>query len=258
MNRKEFLQAAERFKEQSAFIRKATAESIVGEGSEEKQKRIDLLLKPENYTKFFDYYLGKDTPIPLADSPCAWYHLETYKELYRKPFITQFRLVFRGGAKSIHSNVGNPLALKQAGLVKFFLVIGANELRAKMLLADLQVQFESNQRIIKDFGPQISYGNWMDGMFETADRCYFMALGIEQPFRGLRHYANRIQMASVDDVEDRKIAMNPRIIEERGQKITGDLVGAFDKNSARLVIANNYITRRGIVNYLLKKKGFEL
>jgi len=34
------------------------------------------------------------------------------------------------------------------------------KLRAKMLLADLQVQLESNQRIIKDFGSQISYGNW--------------------------------------------------------------------------------------------------
>src|SRR5664280_716330 len=120
MNKKEFLQAAEHFKEYSAFVKRATAESIIGEGSEEQGKRIAHLLKPENYKEFFDFYLGKDTPIPLADSPCAWYHLETYKEIYRKPFITQFRIVFRGGAKSIHSNVGNPLALKQAGLVKFF------------------------------------------------------------------------------------------------------------------------------------------
>jgi hypothetical protein len=258
MNKKELQQARDLFKENSAFIRRSTIESIIGESEAAREKRIEHLLKPENYKEFFDYYLGKDTPIPMADSPCAWYHLETYKELYRKPFITQFRLVFRGGAKSIHSDVGNPLALKQSGILKFFLVIGANELRAKMLLADLQVQLESNQRIIKDFGSQISYGNWADGMFETSDRSYFMALGIEQPFRGLRHYANRIGMAVVDDVEDRKIALNPTLVEERGNKITGDLAGAFAKDSGRLVIANNHITKTGIVNYLLKKKGFEI
>jgi len=258
MNKKELRDAVANFKEYSAFVRKATVESIVGETEGQKQKRIELLLKPENYGLFFNHYLGKDTPIPMADSDCAWYHLKWYEELYRKPFLTQFRIVFRGGAKSVHSNVGNVLSLKQSGLIKFFLVIGINELRAKLLLADLQVQFESNQRLIKDFGPQISYGNWSDGMFETTDRCYFMSLGIDQPFRGLRHYANRIDMASVDDVEDRKVALNPRIVQERGEKILGDLVPAFGKHSQRLLVSNNYVTRTGIINYLLKKKGLEI
>ena len=258
MTGKERKDALEKFKERSAFIRQATIENILGESDEDREFRISYLLRQENYGKFFNYYLGKDTPIPLADSDCAWYHLRSYEELYRRDMITQFRIIFRGGAKSIHSNVGNVLALKQAGKIKFFVVVGANELRAKMLLADLQVQFESNQRIIKDFGPQMSYGNWADGMFETTDHCYFMALGLDQPFRGLRHYANRIDMASVDDVEDRKVAQNHTLVRERGEKILGDLVGAFGKNSKRLVISNNYITKTGIINYLLTKKGLEL
>ena len=135
MNKKELRDAVANFKEYSAFVRKATVESIVGETEGQKQKRIELLLKPENYGLFFNHYLGKDTPIPMADSDCAWYHLKWYEELYRKPFLTQFRIVFRGGAKSVHSNVGNVLSLKQSGLIKFFLVIGINELRAKLLLA---------------------------------------------------------------------------------------------------------------------------
>ena len=258
MNKNELKQALADFKEYSQFVKRATAEAVVGESPQEKDDRIAYLLKPCNYGMFFNYYLGKDTPIPLADSDCARYHIDSYKEIYQKKFITQFRIIFRSGAKSIHSNVGNVLAMKQAGLVKFFLVVGINELRAKLLLADLQIQFESNQRIIKDFGHQVSYGSWADGMFETADRCYFMALGIEQPFRGLRHYANRIDMASVDDVEDRKVAQNSTIVEERGQKILGDLVPAFAKDSGRLIVSNNYITRTGIINYLLTKKGLSL
>ena len=258
MTKKEITEATAKFKEYSAFVRRATTEQIIGESEELKQVRIDYLLQPQNYGLFFNHYLGKDTPVPMADSDCAWYHLKSYEEIYRRPFLTQFRIVFRSGAKSVHSNVGNVMALKQSGLVKFFLVVGINELRAKLLLADLQIQFESNQRFIKDFGPQISYGNWADGMFETSDRCYFMALGIDQPFRGLRHYANRIDLASVDDVEDRKVALNPILVRERGEKILGDLAPAFAKDSQRMIISNNYITKTGVINYLLKKKGLEI
>jgi len=43
-----------------------------------------------------------------------------------------------------------------------------------------------------------------------------MALGIEQPFRGLRHYATALKLVSVDDVEDRKVALNKLIVQERG------------------------------------------
>ncbi|MDD2965435.1 MAG: hypothetical protein PHU33_15940 [Bacteroidales bacterium] len=258
MTKREFKEATERFQRMSQFISQATSDTIVRESEENRQARIKNLLLPENYGYFFNHYLGKDTVIPLADSDCAWYHLSSYEELYRENFITQFRIIFRGGAKSIHSNVGNPLALKLAGKIKFFLVIGANEDRAKLLLADLQVQFEANKRLINDFGNQIGYGSWADGMFETSDKCYFMALGIDQPFRGLRHYANRIDMASVDDVEDRKVALNQRIVTERGEKILSDLVPAFGKNSQRVVVSNNYITRTGIINYLLTKKGLEI
>ena len=258
MTRKELKDALSNFKARSEFIRKATRENIIGEDDHTRELRKSYLLMPEHYNKFFNYYLGKDTPIPLADSECAWYHLRSYEELYKKRYLTQFRIIFRSGAKSIHSNVGNVLALKQAGLMKFFVVVGINEDRAKLLLADLQVQLQSNERIIRDFGTQVSYGNWADGMFETSDRCYFMALGIDQPFRGLRHYANRIDMASVDDCEDRKVAQNPRLVKERGEKILGDLVPAFGKTSQRLIISNNYITKTGLVNYLLTKKNLEL
>jgi len=258
MNKKEYTQALEKFKAQSAFIHRATLENILPETDEVRELRRSFLLRPENYGRFFNYYLGKDTPIPLADSECAWYHLRSYEEIYRRPVLTQFRIIFRGGAKSIHSNVGNVLALKQAGIIKFFVVVGINEIRAKMLLADIQVQLESNQRIIRDFGTQISYGNWADGMFETQDKCYFIALGIDQPFRGLRHYANRIDLASVDDIEDRKIAQNPTIVKERGEKILGDLAGAFGKHSKRMIISNNYVTKTGVINYLLTKKKLEL
>jgi hypothetical protein len=257
MTKKEYKDLLERYKAHSLAINRSTIESITKETPEAQEKRIKFLLKPENYGLFFNHYFGKGTPIPLADSDCAWFHIDVYKDLYYNQFITLFNLIFRGGAKSTHANLGYPFGLKQSGLAKFFLTVGANEVRAAMLLQDLQVQFESNNRIIKDFGMQKSYGNWAEGQFETTDRCTFMALGIDQPFRGLRQNGVRLEYASIDDIEDRKRALNKSIVGEYADKVTGDIQGAFSKNSERTIINNNYFVEGGFVGTLLKKKGFD-
>lgn len=256
MTKAELKELTERFRQRTAYINKATIETIIEETAEEQEARIKMLLKPENYGQFFNYYFGMGTPIPMADSDCAWYHTSVYKDLYYEAYITLFNFIFRGGAKSTHANMGYPLALKQSEIAKFFLTVGINEPRAAMLLQDLQVQFEANNRIIKDFGMQKSYGSWADGQFETTDHCTFMALGLNQPFRGLRLNGVRVEYASIDDCEDAKTALNKSLILEYAGKITGDIQGAFSKNSERTIINNNYFTENGLMTELLKRKGF--
>ena len=258
MTKKEYKELLERYKLRSREINKATIETLIEESPEAQEARVKYLLKPENYGQLFSYYFGKDTPIPLAESACAWYHTAIYKELFHKQFITLFNTIFRGGAKSTHANLGYPFALKENGLAKFFLIIGTNETMACQLLQDLQVQFEANNRIIRDFGIQKSYGNWADGQFETQDRCTFMSLGIDQPFRGLRANGVRLEYVSVDDIEDKKRSMNPRLVDEQVQKITGDVQGAFSIHSERTVVNNNYFTENGFIEKLAKKKGIDL
>lgn len=256
MTKKEYVELLERFKERSRYISEATLETLVKETASEQETRIKMLLKPQNYGLFFNYYFGKETPIPMADSDCAWYHIAAYEELYNNAYITLFNFIFRGGAKSTHANMGYPFALKQTEKAKFFLTVGINEVRAAMLLQDLQVQMESNNRIINDFGIQKNYGSWADGQFETTDRCTFLALGLNQPFRGLRQNGVRLEYASIDDCEDRKTSLNKSLVKEYADKITGDIQGAFSKNSERTIINNNYFIENGLMTELLKKKGF--
>jgi len=258
MTKSEYKDLLDRFRERTAFVNKATVETLLEETPEAQGTRIKHLLKPENYNEMFNYYFGKDTPIPMADSDCAWYHTSIYKDLHHDAYITLFNLIFRGGAKSTHANMGYPFGLKQNGLAKFFLIVGANEVRAAMLLQDLQVQFEANNRIIKDFGVQKSYGNWAEGEFETNDRCTFMALGIDQPFRGLRQNGVRLEYASIDDCEDKKKAMNKRLTGEYAEKVTGDIQGAFSTRSERTIINNNYFVEKGLIHTLLEKKGIDI
>ncbi len=258
ISKRELAELYERFRERSAFIARATVDSIIRETADEKEQRITSLLKPENYNQLFNYYFGKDTPIPMADCECAWYHRAIYNDLYHNAYVTLFNLIFRGGAKSTHANLGYVFALKQTGKAKFFLVVGANELRAIMLLQDLQLQFEHNARIIDDFGNQKVYGSWADGIFETTDRCTFMALGIDQPFRGLRANGVRLEYVSIDDVEDKKRAQNQQLVRETIEKITGDIQGAFSTRSERMIINNNYFVQKGVIEGLLQKKGIDI
>lgn len=254
MNKSQLKEELDNYRRRSDFIKRATIETIIGETDSQREARIKFLLKPENYGLFFNYYFGKECSIPMADSDCAKFHIDTYKEIYKNDVITQFRLWSRGFAKSVHSDVGNPFALKQSGLIKFTTIIGITDPRAKLLLSDLQVHLESNQRIIRDFGEQKVYGSWIDGEFETQDGCYFLSLGIDQPFRGLRRFASRVDLAIVDDIEDRKVAKNERLVRERGEKILSDLAPAFGKNSKRMIIANNLIENKGVISYILNKK----
>lgn len=258
MTKAEAKELLDRFKEKTRYTNNATIDTIIEETPQEQEARIKMLLLPENYGLFFNYYFGKGTPIPMADCECAWYHNAIYRDLYNDSFITLFNIIFRGGAKSTHANMGYPFALKQAEKAKFFLTVGSNEMRAAMLLQDLQVQFEANNRIIKDFGQQKSYGGWKDGQFETTDRCTFMALGLDQPFRGLRQNGVRLEYVSVDDCEDKKKAMNKRLVEEYAAKITGDIQGAFSTKSERTIINNNYFVEKGLIHTLLDKKGMDI
>lgn len=258
LSKKDLQTLLDRYQQRTASIKAASADNLVHESDDQRERRIRRLLRPENYADFFDYYFGPGSSIPLSDHPSAKFHVDIYRDLYHKDFITLFNLIFRGGAKSTHGNLGYPFALKQAGKARFFLVVGANEVRAAMLLQDLQLQLEHNRRIIEDFGPQKSYGNWADGQFETSDRCTFMSLGIDQPARGLRANGVRLEYVSIDDIEDPKRAMNTDLCQEYANKVTGDIQGAFSLTSERTIINNNYFVEGGFISELLKRKGFDM
>lgn len=253
MTKTELKEAKERYFMLSKMIKDATYKSLENETTDQQQERIKRLLKPENYVEFFDYYFGVNSGLPLADAPSSQFHHETYQKVFKDNKIRQFREWYRGAAKSIHTNVGNILHLKENDLLFFAVLIGANEGLSKILLSDLQMHFESNERIIKDFGQQLSYGSWADGQFQTKDGRYFKALGLNQPFRGLRFGQYRPDFASVDDCEDRERAKNPKMVRKYGEKITGDLKKAFHKERGRLIIPNNYIVKDGLLDFLKEK-----
>ena len=248
MTKTELKEALEKYTMESKRIQLLSSASLFKETTAEQEARVKRLLKPENYLDFFEYYYGVNSLLALADAPCAKFHLTSYLELFKNPLIKQQRRWFRGAAKSIHTNVGNLCHLKENNEVNFGLIIGRTLDAGKLLLSDVQMHLESNERYIKDFGMQMQYGSWADGQFETNDKKMFKALGLNQPFRGLRNGAWRPDFASMDDLEDRKQAKNIDLTKENVQKLTGDLGKAGQKGRFRQVMANNYIVKNGIVD----------
>ena len=58
MTKTELKEARERYFLNSKRIKEITANGLIQETSEQQEKRIKHLLKPENYLEFFDYYFG--------------------------------------------------------------------------------------------------------------------------------------------------------------------------------------------------------
>ncbi len=120
MTKKEYRDLLDRYKMRSVEINKSTIESITEEAPEAQDARIKMLLKPKNYGLFFNYYFGKDTPIPLADSDCAWFHNSVYRDLYYNQYMTIFNLIFRGGCKVYACKFGLSLWTKTSRISEVF------------------------------------------------------------------------------------------------------------------------------------------
>lgn len=220
-------------------IEKATSIDI-NETPANKAKRTKKLEK--NYSEWFEYYFPQ-----YASAKCSWFHKKAANLLLKFQVIFLLLEWFRGAAKSVHTCLGYPLFLMVKGELKFMLLVGENEDKAKRLLSDIQIQLKHNQRIINDYGKQFNYGDWSDGSFTTKDGIHFHALGLGQDPRGLRQEENRPDYIVCDDLDTRERCNNDKRIREALEYITSTLWGCFDKGRQRFVMSNNRIHKNSIL-----------
>ncbi|MBV5336896.1 MAG: hypothetical protein J0653_02595, partial [Deltaproteobacteria bacterium] len=89
-------------------------------------------------------------------------------------------------AKSVWADVIIPLYLWINDDIGYMVIVGNTETHAKILLSDLQAEFEANSKLIHDFGEQKLMGSWEDGYFQTKNGFLCKAFGMRQSVRGLR------------------------------------------------------------------------
>lgn len=195
-----------------------------------------------------------ETYLPhYCSSPSADFQVRFAKRVSKDQVIKAVARWPRGHAKSVWCDIILPLWLWVRGEPMYLVVVGSSFDKAKVLLSDLQAEFEANPRLLHDFGEQRMAGSWEDGRFITKDGFVGHALGMGQSVRGLRHRAQRPTYIVVDDCETKELVKNEKRQWEMVRWVEQDLLGTMDGPYRRLIIANNGFAPEMIQRKLLKK-----
>jgi hypothetical protein len=190
---------------------------------------------------------------PLAD-----FHI--YEANYCLRNRHSYRVVAwgRGLAKSVIFNIMIPLWLHLVHEIPNFvmLVIGANKISAKRLLADLQAECKANPQLRHYFGDMYQHGSWEEGDFRTKTGLAAFAIGKGSSPRGARVGPYRPIYINMDDVDETDECENPIQVNKRVKWVKQALIPCFDKENAWFRVTNNIIGEHTITTELIKTKGF--
>ena len=216
------------------------------ENPSQKQARIDKALADPKV--FAETYLPH-----YATCPCADFQIRLAKRIAKNKSIKSVVRWPRGHAKSVWCDIIIPLWLWARGEDMYLVIIGSSFDKAKVLLSDVQAEFEANPRLLHDFGDQQFTGHWADGRFVTKGGFIGQALGMGQSVRGLRHRHLRPTLIVFDDCETKELVKNKKRQKEMARWVEMDLLGTMDGELRRLTIANNRFAPDMIQTELLKR-----
>lgn len=222
------------------------------ETKEDQQARIKRAQK--DYEYFVSYYLPT-----FATTKTPKFHIRAAKRILRSIQIFIWLKWGRGLAKSVIADVTVPLWLWINNDIKFMLLIGQNEDKAKILLDDLRMQFEGNERLIHDFGEQKNNGHWESGFFITNNGFIAKAIGMGQDPRGLRVGGIRPDYIAADDWETKETLKNPKRQDEYAHWLLTAIIPTMDGDKQRVVLAQNHFAPRMIFSKIIEEnKGWKV
>lgn len=220
----------------------------LNESDSEKKKRIEHAKR--DYAFMVSYYFPH-----YATSECAGFQIEAANYIRKHRNCLDVEAWFRGGAKSTHLDIMVPFWLWMNNELDVLLLIGKSAEDAKILLSDLQAEFEANPQILADFGEQKKMGGWEEGNFVTKNGVAFYSLGRGQSPRGLRYRNKRPNYIVWDDAEDDELIRNPERVKRLIKWVFGALYNTMDNKGARFIVANNIIGLDTVVTNIMKRPG---
>lgn len=224
--------------------------AFVGEETPAQKTERITKLKADFFSFAKYYFLHYMTDKDGTMTDFGWFHRLAVK-LIQEDTLTVLEWA-REHAKSVFADVMLPMYLYHRGDLTGMVVASANQDKAEKLLSDVQAEFESNQRLIADFGNLVGLGSWQTGQFSTTDGIGFWSFGIGQSPRGIREQEKRPNYCVVDDADTKERCKNESRVLEAVAWIREDLIGAMGLTSGvRVVIAGNRIHKKSIVAHLV-------
>jgi hypothetical protein len=240
-------------------VSKAT-ESVKNESPEEREKRIQFLLRPENFEAACKYYFPH-----YIDCDFGWFHKRASDDLLKSDNVFVVLEWAREHAKSVFADVFIPLILKARGELTGMILASETEAKAAKLIGDVQAELMDNKRYRADFGEQHTSGVWSDGHFITADGIGFWSFGLGQNPAGVRNAEKRPNLGVVDDASSKKRAKNQERVKEDVDWVLGEFLGCLSIKGKRFIYANNRTAKNDLTAHIVgdinegdpKRKGIK-
>lgn len=218
----------------------------LNESEPDKKKRMERAKR--DYAFMVSYYFPH-----YATSECGDFQIEAANFIKKHKECIDAEIWARAHGKSVHCDIMIPFWLWLNNEVDVMLLVGKSADDAKILLSDLQAEFEANPQILADFGEQKKLGSWEDGNFVTKNGSAFFSLGRGQSPRGVRYKNKRPNLIVIDDIDDDEIVENLKRVLKVFKWLWGALFGTMDNKGARMIFANNLISRAGIIAKVIEK-----
>ena len=196
----------------------------------ERMKRVARLEK--NHEDWFEYYF----PNYYKSKPTK-FHIKASRRLL-DPDIKHWyevRAWSRGLSKTTRAMM-EFIKLALTGQIRNVLIISNSYDNAERLLKPFMINFESNQRIINDYGVQEQIGNWEDGEFTTTGRVSFRAIGAGQSPRGTKNEEVRPDGIIFDDIDTDEECRNTKRIDTKWAWIEKAIIPTVDISSRYYIL----------------------
>lgn len=238
----EYLKAWQSFRDN---FKKATPVDL-NETAADKVKRIKRL--EANDEEWFKYYFPN-----FYSSEPADFHKKSTKKVMTTPEIFIVRAWSRELAKSARGMMED-IKLAVTGKIRNKLLVSNSHKNAERLLLPYKACFESNQRLINDYGSQERFGSWNADEFTIKKGCSFRALGWGESPRGTRNDNFRPDSITIDDIDTDEECRNEDIQKQKFAWIEQALFATRSiSNALRIVVNGNIIHENCVVKMLGEK-----
>jgi hypothetical protein len=216
------------------------------ESATDRAKRVNLL--EQNPEEWFKYYYPN-----YCSSEPAEFHKQATKRLLAKAEWFEVRAWSRELAKSARSMMEITF-LAMTGQIHNLLLVSSTLDSAINLLMPFKACFESNARLINDYGEQQFFGKWETAKFTIKKGCQFKALGWGSSPRGSRKENFRPDFILIDDIDTDEECRNEDIQTQKFKWIEQALYATRSiSNPLRLLVNGNIIHENCCVKKLAEK-----
>ncbi len=211
-----------------SFVRAGSAGMDPNEPPGERIRRVkELERDPERWFAYYFEKFYKCTP--------ARFHIRASHRILTHPEWWEVRVWSRDLAKSTRAMM-ELCYLALTGKKKTIILVSNSQDNAERLLSPYIEFFEHNERMIFDYGAQVSPGSWTTSEFTTQCGACFRALGAGQSPRGSRNEELRPDAVVIDDIDTDQDCLNPDIITKRWRWIERALYATRDTSEPFLML----------------------